>query len=105
MAKTRRSRRPRLTIGLLVLASITIITLDYRGDAHGAIASIKRSAADAFSPVQRGADAVFRPVGNFIVGAANGGELEQENARLRAENGRLQRQTLAGAIDEVANGL
>jgi rod shape-determining protein MreC len=96
VAKTRRSRRPRLTIGLLVLASITIITLDYRGDAHGAIASIKRSAADAFSPVQRGADAVVRPVGNFIVGAANGGELEQENARLRAENGRLQRQTLAG---------
>ena len=34
MARTRRPRRPRLTIGLLVLASITIITLDYRGDAH-----------------------------------------------------------------------
>jgi rod shape-determining protein MreC len=95
VARTRRSRRPRLTIGLLVLASITIITLDYRGDAHGAIASLKNGASDAFHPVQSGVDAVTHPIGSFLAGAVNGGQLEQENAKLRTEVGQLQRQTLA----------
>src|SRR5271170_4740677 len=95
MARTRRARRPRLTIGLLVLASITIITLDYRGDAHGGIASLKNAAHDAFSPVQRGVDALTHPIGNFLAGAVNGGELQSENAKLRNEVGLLQRQSLA----------
>jgi rod shape-determining protein MreC len=96
VARTRRSRRPRLTIGLLVLASITIITLDYRGDAHGEIASLKSGASDAFSPVQRGVDAVTHPIGSFLAGAFNGGELEQENNKLRLANSRLEQQVLTG---------
>jgi len=95
VARTRRPRRPRLTIGLLVLASITIITLDYRGDAHGAIASLKSAAGDAFSPVQHGVDAVTHPIGNFLAGAFNAGQLEQDNAKLRNEVGQLQRRALA----------
>jgi rod shape-determining protein MreC len=96
VARTRRSRRPRLTIGLLVLASITIITLDYRGDAHGEIASLKSGASDAFSPVQRGVDAVTHPIGSFLAGAFDGGELEQENSKLRLANSRLEQQVLSG---------
>ena len=96
MARTRRSRRPRLTIGLLVLASITIITLDFRGDAHGEIASLKSGASDAFSPVQRGVDAVTHPIGSFLAGAFDGGELEEENSKLRLANSRLEQQVLAG---------
>jgi rod shape-determining protein MreC len=95
VARTRRPRRPRLTIGLLVLASINIITLDYRGDAHGEISSLKNAASDAFSPVQRGVDAVTHPIGSFLAGAFNGGELEQENSKLRAANGAMARQLLA----------
>ena len=88
MARTRRPRRPRLTIGLLVLASITIITLDYRGDAHGSISSVKSAASDAFSPIQRAVDDVTHPIGSFLAGAVNGGQLEEENAKLRQEVGR-----------------
>jgi rod shape-determining protein MreC len=95
VARTRRSRRPRLTIGLLVLASITIITLDYRGDAHGEISSLKRGASDAFAPVQRAVDDVTHPIGSFLAGAFNGGELQEENDKLRQENGQMQRQLLA----------
>lgn len=95
MARTRRPRRPRLTIGLLVLASITIITLDYRGDTHGEISSVKSAANDAFSPIQHGVDAVTHPIGSFLAGAFNGGELEEENNKLRAANGAMARQLLA----------
>jgi rod shape-determining protein MreC len=102
MARTRRARRPRLTIGLLVLASITIITLDYRGDGHGAINSLKNAASDAFSPVQRGVDAVTHPVGSFLAGAFNGGQLEQENAKLRNEVGQLQQQALSERASQNA---
>lgn len=103
MARTRRPRRrPRLTIALLVLASITIITLDYRGDAHGAIAKLKNAASDAFSPVQHGVDDVTHPIGSFLAGAVNGGELEQENAKLRAEVGSQQRRDLAHQATENA---
>jgi rod shape-determining protein MreC len=102
MARTRRPRRPRLTIGLLILLSITIITLDYRGDAHGEISSLKSGASDAFSPVQRGVDAVTHPIGSFLAGAFNGGELEQENEKLRDELGQYQRQALAQRATENA---
>lgn len=83
-----------MTIGLLVLASIAIITVDYRGQAHGVISGAKRGAHDAFAPLQRGVDALVRPVGSFLSGAVHGGDLESQNAKLRAEIGALQRQTL-----------
>ncbi len=94
--RTRRARRARrgLTIGLLVVASIAIITLDYRGQDHGVISGAKRTAHDAFAPVQRGVDALVRPVGSFLSGAVHGGDLETQNAKLRREIGALQRQTL-----------
>jgi len=104
VAKTRRARRTRgapLTIVLLVLASISIITLDYRGDAHGLITGLKRVAHEAFSPVQSGVDAVVHPIGDFLAGAANAGGLQQQNARLRAQLGRLQAQA-AQSQDEAA---
>jgi rod shape-determining protein MreC len=70
---------------LLVLASITIITLDYRGDLHGAISGAKRVAHDAYAPVGRGVDAILRPVSNFFAGAVHYGSLQTENATLRHE--------------------
>lgn len=93
--RSRRSGRPRLTIVLLVLASITIITLDYRGDAQGLINGLRRGAQDAFSPVQSAVDAVVRPVGSFLAGAVHAGAIEQQNAKLREEVGRYQAQALA----------
>jgi rod shape-determining protein MreC len=94
--RTRRSRRARrgLTIGVLVVASIAIITVDYRGQAHGVISTAKRAAHDAFAPVQRGVDALVRPVGSFLSGAVHGGDLEAQNAKLQREIGALQRQAL-----------
>jgi len=96
VARSRWSRRPRLTIVLLVLASITIITLDYRGDAHGAISGLRRGAQDAFSPVQSAVDAVIRPIGSFLAGAVHAGAIEQQNAKLRVAVDRLRDEVLSG---------
>ena len=81
-----------LTIGLLVLASITIITLDYRGDAHGVISGAKRGAHDAFAPVQRGVDA-RRPTRSAASWPApcTAATSQDQNAKLRREVGALQR--------------
>jgi len=99
VARTRRARRNRgtpFTIVLLILASISIITLDYRGDAHGIISGIKQVAHEAFSPVQSGVNAIVHPIGSFLAGAVNAGAIQQQNARLRDEVERLQ-----GQVDEL----
>jgi rod shape-determining protein MreC len=91
---TRRARRPAWTIAVLVLASITIITLDYRGDLHGSFSGVRRGAHDLVAPVQRGVDGVLRPVGDFFAGAVNYQSVQADNARLREQLGAAQRQLL-----------
>lgn len=85
MAVYRRSARPRFTLLLLVLTAITFLTLDYRGTGSGAIDAVKGGARDVFSPVQSATDGLFDPVGDFVGGIVNYGDLEAENERLRRE--------------------
>ena len=94
MATTRRNTSQRLTLVILILASITAITLDYRGPASHAIDSIRNSARDAVSPVQQGLSDAFRPIGNFFAGAVNYGSVVDANAKLRSELGTLRRDAL-----------
>ncbi|HVM40525.1 MAG TPA: rod shape-determining protein MreC [Acidimicrobiia bacterium] len=82
MVVYRRSQR-RSVLVLLVLTSITLVTLDLRGDGGGIVGSVRQAARDAFAPVQGAADAVFSPVGNFIDGIARSGTLKSENSALR----------------------
>ncbi len=95
-SRSRRARRPGVGIGLLILLSITLITLDYRGDLRGSIAGARRAANDAIAPLQRGVDDVLHPIGSFLAGAVHYGALQQENAKLRLQvrrdNGALARE-------------
>jgi rod shape-determining protein MreC len=85
------SRRPRwVTFAVLLLASVTIITLGYRGGLQGTISSVRQGAHDLFDPVQRATDGVLRPVASFVAGAAGAGSIEEQNARLRQQLQRLQ---------------
>jgi rod shape-determining protein MreC len=96
MARRKRPGRSRrsVTIGLLVLASITIITLDYRGGGQDLTNALKRGAHDTFAPIQSGVNAVVRPIGSFLAGAVHYGSLEQQNAKIRHELGVVQQQLL-----------
>ena len=99
MALSRRSGRSRSTLVLLVLVSITVITLDFRGG--GVIASLRRGAADALTPVQEVASAVVRPVRDAVSGVTRSGSLEEENDELRARIAELEGEALRRSDAEV----
>ncbi|MGH9103258.1 MAG: rod shape-determining protein MreC [Acidimicrobiales bacterium] len=100
MAATRRSARPRFVLVVLLLASITVLTLDYRGGAAPALGSIKAGARDLVAPVESGMRSVTHPVTSFFEGAASYSSLRSQNARLRQEITRLRAgATSAGAAE------
>jgi rod shape-determining protein MreC len=100
LATSRRNTSQRLTLLILVVASITAITLDYRGPASHVLGSVRNGARDAIAPVQRVLSDVFHPIGNFFSGAINYGAVANENARLREEVGTLRRTALENATYE-----
>jgi rod shape-determining protein MreC len=85
LAVSRRSSRSRFTLLLLVLISITVLTLDFRGQGSGVVETVRDAALDALAPVQSVTDTVFSPLTNAWNGVTNYGDLEAENARLRAQ--------------------
>jgi rod shape-determining protein MreC len=83
--RARRGQRVAWKVAVLALASITIITLDVRGDLRGAVSGLRRAASDAVSPLTGAVDDVLHPIGSFLAGAVNYGALAQQNAKLRLE--------------------
>jgi rod shape-determining protein MreC len=98
VAVSRRSTRSRSTLLLLVLTSVTLLTLDYRGPGSGAIDAVKGGARDLFAPVQDASDRVTAPVRNLVDGIVHYGDLE--NARLRAQLAEREGQLLRAADAE-----
>jgi rod shape-determining protein MreC len=101
VATSRRSRRPRTTLIILVLASLTIITLDARGGFHRITSGLRTVASDAFSPIRSGVDDVIEPVGSFLAGAVHYGSVRQQNQKLQSEIDQLRSQrTTQGDIEQ-----
>jgi len=92
VAKARRSRRPRTTLLLLLLVSVTIITLDARGGFHRITSGLKSAATDAFSPVRSGVNDIIEPVGSFLAGSVHYGAVRQQNQKLQQEIDQLKQQ-------------
>ncbi len=84
---------------MLVLASVTALTLDYRGSVAHGITHVRNGIQDVLSPIQRGISFVLNPVGNVFAGALHYGSLETQNQRLRETVGNLRREL---AADQVA---
>jgi rod shape-determining protein MreC len=81
----------------LVLASITIITLDARGGLHVVTSGARSVASDAFAPVRSGVDAVVEPIGSFLAGSVHYGAVREQNEKLQDEIGRLKMEDAATA--------
>ena len=93
----RRSRRPRTTLLILVLAAITIITLDARGGFHVVTSGVRSAASDAFSPIRSGVNAVVEPIGSFLAGSVHYGAVREQNQKLQAEIDQLKLEQSAQA--------
>lgn len=88
-----RGSNQRLTLLILLLISITVLTLDYHGTVSRGIGHLRNGVLDVLSPFQRGTTAVLHPIGDIVAGAVHYGQLETQNAQLRAQIGVLQRRT------------
>ena len=85
----RDSRRTRVVLVLLLLASVTLIMLDARSSS-GPAAWLRSTAQSAWAPVQSAFSGVVGPVVDFFGGLgqdeqARLDELERENAKLQAQ--------------------
>lgn len=78
-----RTGRSRFTLVLLVLTSVTVITLDFRGS--GPVDDLRGAASTAFSPLADGASSVAEPFTDAWNGAFGYDDLERENEALREE--------------------
>jgi rod shape-determining protein MreC len=94
VAVSRRSSRSRYTLVLLVLTSVTLLTLDFRG--FGPLESARSSVLSFFAPVGDFASGVFSPVGDTWNGAFESGDLRAENDDLRRQLDELQGKVTAG---------
>jgi rod shape-determining protein MreC len=81
----RRAGRGRLLLIAFLVASIVVITLDFRQGPNGALERVKDVSSAVVAPLQRGFTAVTRPVGDFFSSLGELTRLRSENARLRAE--------------------
>lgn len=85
MAVYRRTNRRRSVLALLVLTSVTLITLDARGNGSRLIGSARGTARDATEPVVRAVDDAVTPIGDWFDGVLHSGDLERQNASLRRQ--------------------
>ena len=83
MVVYREGNRRRLILLLVIVTAVALITLDLRGG--GPLGVVRRGARDVLSPIQTAADAVFSPIGDWLDGVTQAGQLKDENDRLRAE--------------------
>lgn len=92
MALPRRNGRSRATLLFLILLSITVLTLDFRGDGSDVINRVRRTATDAVAPLRDAADTVLSPIGNAFSGITDYDNLKDENAKLKTRIADLQGQ-------------
>jgi len=85
VATRSRLRSTRLLVVALVSVSLAIITVDYRQGQGGPLEGLGRAAQTAMTPLQRAADTVTRPVGDFLSGLAHLPTLQSQNQSLRQQ--------------------
>jgi len=93
--------RRRFTLVLLVLTSLTLLTLDFRG--FGPIDSARSAMLSALAPIGHGAQAVVRPIGNLWDGAFKYDDLKRHDRALQAQVDTMKSQIAAGILAEQSN--
>lgn len=93
------TRRTRAVLAVLLLVSLALITLDFRGGAASPLRGLREMGAAVFGPVERGTANVVHPVASAL-GTITGGWGATRRAReLERENQQLREQLRAGQLD------
>lgn len=89
--------RRRTVLTVLVLVSLILVTLDYRGADRGPIAALQRGTGAVFGPLQEGLATITRPLADALGAVGDFAGLRSENVALRAQLD----QALTGAVAQV----
>ncbi|MEC7924612.1 MAG: rod shape-determining protein MreC [Actinomycetota bacterium] len=102
MAMPRRYGGSRFALAILILASITLISLDARG--YAPVDNLKKAGIVIVQPFRSLARVVFDPVGDAWESLTDGDELKRENALLRTQLDELLDYRIAneGAVNDLA---
>ncbi len=97
MAAPQDSGRRRVTLAMIVLAAVTLITLDFQS--FGPLGTIQTGAREVVSPVRDGGARILSPLTGLWRGATEFDDLEVENQELRDEIDRLRGELVRSGID------
>lgn len=93
------TRRTRVLLALLLVTSVSLITIDYRGGDGSPLNGVRSAAAAVFGPVERVAAAIARPVGDAVDSVSSLGHGRDDAARLARENQQLRERLRTSALD------
>jgi rod shape-determining protein MreC len=87
----RDNRRTRALLALLLLTSIALITIDYRGGPGSPLDGVRSLAATIFGPVEQVASAIASPISGVVDRVGNLGDGTTDAKRLAKQNEDLRR--------------
>lgn len=93
------TRRTRAVLGVLLLVSLALITIDYRGGAHSPLRGLRDFGEAIFGPIESAAAAVVRPVGHAFAAVIGAPGAHDRIDRLDRENAQLRQQLRADQMD------
>ncbi|SHE76411.1 rod shape-determining protein MreC [Ferrithrix thermotolerans DSM 19514] len=77
--------RPRITVILAMLISLTLLTLNFRGGGTLSFVSVKGDVRQVVSPLRNSLNSIVDPVTNFFTGAVDYSSVKEKNAQLERE--------------------
>lgn len=92
------ARRPR-TVGLLVLAAVTVMTLDAATGSSSPVDPLRSAVGSVIGPMENVASDVTRPVADALGSLRSNQDLRGEVATLAAENSRLRSEASTSPLD------
>ncbi len=84
--------RSRTVLALLILASVTLVTLEGASGDGSPVAPLRTGAADVFGPAESVVSSAVRPITDLPGHLSAVSELQERNDRLESDNARLQAQ-------------
>lgn len=95
----RDTRRTRILLALLLITSVSLITIDYRGGERSPLDGFRSLAAAVFGPVEQVAAAIVSPISDAVDSVSSLGDGRAEAKRLRRENQELTRRLRTSELD------